>query len=415
MARDWSLDLLPMASSVPGLFSPARRVLRAAGWLAAVGLVALLALYASDGIEDRASFVRRLGIWIAFGLGIATPHVLLPDPHFRLLQLANPTGRRLYRHQLERWLPILLPLTVPAIVVSARPPVDGALMAEGVLATLVVGLLAFDAYARVGARSWDWQDDRRGGWLKGFIQKAPLFRLFVPYGLVPGLALTLWIPLAGSMLAIAGQASSVQGWPMAPGLLVLLALLALWMRRPFAADFYATNGFWAETFRSALGTEEERAPAPFTAVYWVPAPLKPSVWALLVSLDRRLPLGRFIVVGLAVVVGLAMAGAPTGVLGAALAVLILAKNAAVALTASAAVLPRPWSLSVQSAMRWFGARVFVNLRWTLLIAVAVVLVLWLGDPPGSLLVWIGLDGLASVTAAALVTLAAESHVSRQLA
>ncbi|GAB5534850.1 MAG: hypothetical protein Rubg2KO_10990 [Rubricoccaceae bacterium] len=404
-----------MASPLPGLFSPARRVLRGVVWLATVGVLALLALYASDGVEDRANFVRRLNIWIAFGLGIGTPHVLLPDPHFRLLQLANPTGRRLYRHQLERWLPILLALTAPAIVISARPPVDWTLMAEGVLATFAVGLLAFDAYARVGVRSWDWQDDRRGGGLKAFIKAAPLFRLFVPYGLVPGLMLTLRVALAGSILAIAGRATDGSVGTMSALLIGAFVSLVFQARKPFAADFYATNGFWAETFQTATGSEEEREPAPFSAMYWVPAPLKPSVWALLVSLDRRLPLGRFIVVGLAVVVGLAISGAPSGVQGAALAILILAKNAASALTASASVLPRPWSLSVQSVGKWVAARVFVNLRWTLLIAVAALLVIWLGDPPGSWLGWIGIDVLASVVAAALVTLAAESQVVRRLA
>ena len=402
-------------SGVPGLQSPVGRVLRAALWLGAVGLLSLLALYASDGFEDRGAFVRRLDIWIAFGLGIATPHILLPDPHLRLLQLANPTGERLYRHQLARWLPILLALTAPAIVISARSPIDWALMAEGVAATLVVGLLAFDSYARVGIRSWDWQDGRRGDGLKAFIHKAPAFQLFVPYGLVPGLALTLYIAFLGSFFGIAGVVADALGWSLWP--LLVVAFMALWFRsqRAFAADFYATNGFWAETFRSAAGTEEERAPAPFSAVYWVPTPLKPSVWALLVSLDRRLPLGRFIIVGLAVVVGLAIAGAPSGVLGAALAVLIVAKNAASALTASASVLPRPWSLSVQSAMHWFAARVFVNLRWTLLIAVAVLLMGGLGDRPGTLLAWVGLDVAISVLAAALVTLAAESQIVRKLA
>jgi len=401
--------------TVPGLRSPASHVFRGIVWLATIGLLALLAAYASDGVEDRANFVRRLNIWIAFGLGIATPHILLPDPHLRLLQLANPTGRRLTLHQLARWLPILLTLTAPAIIISARPPVDWALMAEGVLATLAVGLLAFDAYARVGTRSWDWQDDRRGGWLKGFIQRAPAFKLFVPYGLVPGLALTLWVALAGASLAIFGQATGGDLASLSAAWVGIFGAIWFKARRPFAADFYATNGFWAETFQSATGTEEEREPAPFSAMYWVPAPLKPSVWALLVSLDRRLPLGRFILVGLAVVVGLAASGAPAGVQGAALALLIVAKNAASALTASASVLPRPWSLSVQSAMRWFAARVFVNLRWTLLIAVAALLVGWLGDPPGSLLAWIGMDVLVSVVAAALVTLAAESQIVRQLA
>lgn len=402
-------------SGVPGLHSPAGRVLRAALWLATVGLVTLLAGYASDGTDDRATFVRTLTIWISFGLGIATPHILLPDPHLRLLQLANPTGWRLYLHQLARWLPILLPLTAPAILASARPTVDWALMAEGVLSVLAVGLFAFDRYVRVGPRSWDWQDDRRGEWLKAFIAKAPMFKLFVPYGLVPGLGLTLWVALLGSVLAIVGRVTDGDVVTMTALLAGSFLAIASSMRRPFAPSFYATNGFWAETFQTATETGEEREPAPFSAVYWVPGPLKPSVWALLVSLDRRLPLGRFILVGLAVVVGLAISGAPATVQGAALALLIVAKNAASALTATGSVLPRPWSLSVQSALRWFAARVFVNLRWTLLIAVAALLVGLFGDRPGSLLAWVGLDVLVSMGAAALVTLVAESQVVRQLA
>ena len=401
---------------VPGLRSRGGGALRLALWVLAAGLLGLLAAYASDGLapDARGTFVRRFGIWIAFGLGIATPHVLLPDPALRLLQLANPTGRRLYVHQLARWLPIPLALCVPAIVIALQVPIDVALLAEGVLATLAVGLFALDRYARVGARSWDWQDGRSGRWLKTLIRRAPVFRLFVPYGLVPSLGVTLQVALFGSALAIAGRAFEAQGWPIAPALAAVLVGLAFAMRRPFATDFYATNGFWAETFRSATGAEE-RAPAPFSAVYWVPRPLKPSVWALLVSLDRRLPLGRFVLVGIAIVAGLAVSGAPAGVVGAALVALVVAKNAAVALAASDELVPSPWSLSVQSAARWFGARAFVNLRWLPLVAVAAVLAGIVGDRPGSLGVWIALDLALSLLAAALVTLAAEARVARDLA
>ena len=403
------------APGVPGLRSPAARALRVALWALAAGLLALLAAYASDGLaaDARATFVRRFGIWIAFGLGIATPHVLLPDPALRLLQLANPTGGRLYVHQLARWLPVPLALCAPAVAIALRGPADGSLLAEGVLATLAVGLFAFDRYARVGARSWDWQDGRGGRWLKTLIRRAPIFRLFVPYGLVPSLGITLQVALFGSALAIAGRAFEARGWPIVPVLAAVLAGLAVAMRRPFATDFYATNGFWAETFRSATGAEE-RAPAPFSAVYWVPGPLKPSVWALLVSLDRRLPLGRFVLVGIAIVVGLAVSGAPSGVVGAGLVALVVAKNAAVALTASDELVPSPWSLSVQSAARWFGARAFVNLRWLPLVAVAAVLAGVVGDRPGSLAAWVGLDLALSLLVAALVTLAAEARVARDL-
>ena len=403
---------------VPGLRSPAQQAVRAAVWVAAAAVLGLLAAYASDGVEARGRFVRVVGIWIAFGLGVATPHVILPDPQLRLLQLANPTGRRLSLHQLARWLPVVLALAVPAVVVAARPPLDRALLAEGVLATLVVGLFALDVYATVGERSWDWQDDRRGAWLKAAIRRAPIFRLFVPYGLVPGLARTAWVALLGSAIAIAGLVFEARGWPLVPVLAVGVALLiarAASGRRPFARAFYATSGFWAETFQTAAGTGEEREPAPFEAVYWVPGPLKPTVWALLVSLDRRLPLGRFVVVGLALVAGLALAGAPPGVQGAALAALAVAKNAAVALTASASVLPRPWSLGVAGGGRWWLARSFVNLRWTPLVAVAAVLVGLFGERPGTLVAWVALDAALSVGAAGLVTLAAETLTARRLA
>ena len=405
-----------MSAGVPGLRSVGGRAARGLVGLAAAALLGLLAAYAADGLapDARGTFVRRFGIWIAFGLGIATPHGLLPDPALRLLQLANPTGGRLYARQLARWLPVLLALCAPAVVVASRAPVDGALLAEGVLATLATGLFALDRYARVGARSWDWQDGRRGRWLKTFIRRAPLFRLFVPYGLVPSLGVTLQVALFGSALAIAGRAFEAQGGSVAPVLAVVLAGLVVAMRRPFATDFYATNGFWAETFRSATGAEE-RAPAPFSAVYWVPGPLKPSVWALLVSLDRRLPLGRFVLVGIAIVVGLAVSGAPSGVVGAGLVALVVAKNAAVALTASDELVPSPWSLSVQSAARWFGARAFVNLRWLPLLTVAALLVGVLGERPGTVGAWVALDLALSLLAAALVTLAAEARVARALA
>ena len=85
-----------------------------------------------------------------------------------------------------------------------------------------------------------------------------------------------------------------------PGLL-LLAWSAETLRRLLPAydrAFYATNAFYSEIFRRAGGVRvADREPIPYRAVYWAPRRWKPSVWASLLQLDRKLPLGRFIALG----------------------------------------------------------------------------------------------------------------------
>lgn len=373
--------------SLPGVRTAADRRWQALACALAVGLLAFLGWTAGQDLdaEGHARLVRYLGILIAAGLGVAAPHVLFPDPHVRLLQLANWTPHALLTRTLRRWLPVPLALAVPTLVLAlstdASWPVRLALAAEGLLATLGVGLYAFARFTPVGERMVAWETGEGGQGYRAIQTWAPPLRFQVPDGLVPGLLVTGETFLVGSAVAIGGQASGLSGWGVLPALALVLAASGAVVRlRPrFDRVFYGTGGVWSDAFRAAAGPASERAPVEYAAVYWAPVPLRPAVWAGLVALDRRLPLGRAVAAGLALVGAIEWVGAPPGVRTAALALVVLGANAAVVLTASDAVLPLVLTRRLHGARAWVAIRFLMNLRWLPPLVAVLLGLAWLSD------------------------------------
>jgi hypothetical protein len=332
-------------------------------WIAAAALLSALAASAAHGLapDERAHLVHYLLVLIAAVLGIGAPHALFPDPRVSWLQLANPSASRLLLRQAGRWLPLALLPAAPLVTVAAGA--GAALAAQAVLAPLAVGLFALAQTVALGERMRAWRDGRAGGWYRALYRTAPPYRFAVPDELVPGLLATAEVFLAGAVVAVLGRASNLAPWGVLPalGLLGLAAARLAALGRTYDRAFYTTHGAWADAFHATAGPLAGRAPLAAEAVYWAPARLRPSVWAGLVSLDRRLPLGRAVAVGLAGVAAVEASGAAVGVRDAAILLLLAGTALPVALTVR--LLPPVRAERLHGPAGWSAARTLMGLRW----------------------------------------------------
>ncbi len=379
----------------------------------------LVAALAQDPTARAALF--RYGLLASGVLAVAPPLVLLPDREGPLQRLVNPTPGALLRRQLGRWLPTVAALLLPPVLIVIQRGEGHAALAEVWLLLVGVGLFAFAHYATLGPASQGWQEGSRGGWYHRAVAERPEAGFQIPPGLVPSTLAAPLIFLAAVTAALGGAllGAAAPGWGwLAPAVLLGTAGFRLARSAPaFDRLLYQTDALYAETLRSAGGREAGREPVRPEAVYWAPPSLRPHVWASLVQLDRRLPLGRLFALGVLGLWALLLQGAPLTVASAYLALLLLLKNAAVGLLAAEALAPRPFGLWVQSPLGWTLTRALVNLRWTLPLVLALALVALFHPTFGWTEVawWTGADLALALLAAAATTAAAEHRHRRRFA
>lgn len=406
-----------MKGVLPGSTSRNARIARVVAWLLGAAALAALALAAADGLDaaGRQRLVRMLVLLASGGMAVGAQYALYPSPTARRLQLSNPGPARLLRLQLGRWAPI--PLVLAAAAAAAGWP-DPTLMVEGALSVVAVGLFAFARVAALGRAVRRWEREEDGGWYRALYTWAPPVRFLVPDPLVPGMLRTGEVFLSGAVLAVAGQAvGEGLGALVAPvALLAVAAGLVARLRDRFDEAFWTSHGVWADAFRQ-VELVEGREPVRYDAVYWAPSSLRPAVWAGLVSMDRRLPLGRVAALALVFVAAVHLVDAGSGPEAGVLALYVLGLNGAVALSARDDVVPPALAHRLGGVMRWTAARFLMNVRWWPPLAATFLLLIWLAEDVGwgDLAVWTAVDLAAAALSALLVTLADRARFRRALA
>ena len=410
-----------MSAVVPGSRSRSSLWARTAGWVVSAVVLGALAAISAEGLdaEGRARLVRYVGILASIVMAVGALHVLYPVAAAQRLQLSNPSPRRLLRHQLSRWLPVPMLLAVPAVFVAmwrAEPlPV---LAVEGAVSVLALGLYAFARVSPLGLAARAWERGERGRWYRAIYTRAPSLRYSVPDAMVPGLNRTAEVFVVGSVLSIAGQAvGNGIGTLVPPVALALVAgVLVARQRGAFDRAFWTSHGVWADAFRQ-VERHEGREPVRYGAIYWAPRAVRPAVWAGLVSLDRRLPLGRVAAVGLALVAAVHFADVGDGVEATSLALYVLGINGAMALASHESIVPGNLARRVGGVARWSAARFLMNVRWVPPLVATLGLLVWLVEDVGwsDLAVWTLVDlGVAALSAFAS-TLAAHLRSRRVFA
>ena len=378
------------------------------------GAAALLGMGADVG--TRASGLRLWALGAAGVFALAPPNVLLPDPNTTLLQRLNWPSARLLRYQLGRMGPLVALAVVPAALLAYADPAAplqhlGAKTVALGQALLLMGGAAGDSFvhfATLGPRSQAWQEGQAGQWYARAVEEQGQ-GVSLPRGLVPALfATTRCFALALTAVLVSGAGAQaglpVVAWGAGLALAGWAALRLRRHRKGYDRHFYQTTAFYAEVMGGGV-TASEREPVPYSALYWVLPRWRPSVWASLRQLDRRLPLGRLVALAHAGLWLLCLRGAPSALVAGYLAVLFIAQTATCALLTTPAAAPPAFQLTLQSVGDWIGTRTFVNLRWLGAHAGSLALVALFDDTYGAAWVglWAGLHGALSLVAAAVAT------------
>ncbi len=396
------------------------------------GVGYLFAALAAVGEASARDVLLRYGFVAAGAFAVAPPHVLLPDAAVPWLQLLNPSPRALLLRQARPWGFVVAAFLVPPIVLALevgtteRGTIEvgdvGWPLLEVLLVVLGVGVYAFEHYTGIGPVSQAWQEGARGERYRRLVAKDSRASLHISHGLVPTVlasarifALSAAVILTSAWLANAGR-TGVAWLPAA--VLLGYSLLRLLRRVPqYDRDFYATNALYVEVLTAGGVRETMREPLRPESVYWAPRALRPYVWASLVQLDRRLPLGRLFALGVLGLFVLLARGAPGSVLAGTLLLGLGAKNAAVFCLAAPPLAPPAFDLALQSPAGWVATRALVNLRWTLPLALALGLAALVSDAVTALdlLLWSGVDVALALVTAWLATYAADLRYRRRFA
>lgn len=389
-------------------------------------MVYVAALLAGDASVDG----RRVGLrmWALFSAGVfavAAPNVLAPDPSAPIMQLLNRPSSALLRVQLSRWARVLALFVLPVWVLAFFDPDAFAqhLIAKASLAlqstgiVVATGLYAFDVYTTIGATSQAWHEGKRGHWYQAV--KTSGYGFDVPMGLVPALFATVRCFGAGIVVVLLG--ATVYGmnpaWAWVPGIAFLgWTVLRIARHRPaFDRHYYHTNAFYDEVLGGGSVGPSTRDPVEIDSLYWIPHRFRPTAWASLRQLDRRLPLGRLVALGhLVLWVLLAQDAAPAAVTST-LLLIVGMQNGVIGLLASDRMAAPTLHLTLHSPLHWWTARTLANLRWLAPLLASLALVATVSDalPWSSLYVWGSVNLIAAITAAGLTTVAVEVRTRRQ--
>jgi hypothetical protein len=397
---------------------PGGRIVRAAALLLLAGALGGVAAVMADAPTARESLLRYTFAAVAV-LAVAPIHVLLPDQAVPWLQRLNPPPGGLLRRALGRWAGVVAATLAPVLGLAIYRG-GGVSALEAALVIIGLGALAFERTMILGPLSQAWQEGTRGELYRRLIARDARASLQVPHGMVPGTlsSAVLFAVGAGAILATvaAAAASSALGW--VPG-----GVLAGWggvrlarLAPGFDRAFYHTSGLYEELLRGG-GVRAGRAALGYEAVYWVPRRWRPHAWAGLLQLDRRLPLGRLVALGVLGLWGVLVWGVSEAAVVGYIAVGLLARNATILLHAAPHLSPAARHLAFQSVSDWAATRFWINARWVLATAgalgVAALFSARIGW--GHVAAGVGLDLLLAALTALAATYTTEHRLRRRYA
>ena len=375
---------------------------------------------------EAAARASGLRLWAVAGAGLfamAPPNVLLPDPNTPLLQLLNWSPARLLRYQLGRLGPLVLLVSLPAVLLAFADPamplhhldVKAAALGQTLLLLLGAAGDSFAHFATLGPRSQAWQEGTSGEWYARAVEEQGQ-GVSLPRGLVPALFATtrcFVVALAAIIVSAAGAQADLAWAAWGPGLVLLgWAGVRLWNERSaFDRHFYHTTAFYDEVMGGGTLHAEGRDPIPYDALYWVPPRWRPATWASLRQLDRRLPLGRLVALGHAGLWLLCLQNVPALVTTGYLALFFTAQTATCGLLTTRTAAPVAFQRTLQSTTAWIGTRTFANLRWLAAHAGSLAVVVFFDADYdwGWMLTWTAVHVGLSLGAATIATLAHEGE------
>ncbi|MEX0779263.1 MAG: hypothetical protein WD491_14355 [Balneolales bacterium] len=382
-------------------------------------LVYAVVLLAGDAsLEQRVVTSRFWGFALAGFFAFIIPHLLFPDKRIDWIQMLNLQPAALMLHQARKLFPLIALLYITyALLAYYDPgqwtiaiPEKTSLFAQGILIITAVAAYAFYRFVIIGLLSQEWHEGKRG---KKLLQSLEAMgqSSAVPPGMIPSLTATSMIAAIGMLLVVFTAyltAFEITVLSYLPGLILLTySGVRLYNIRPvYDRYFYRGNAFYDELFRNPKAFKSEaREPIAYDAVYWVPHAWRHAVWACLRQLDRRLPMGRIMLLFIVFLWFLFWTDVSFNLISAWLVIIITAKNVASYILTTPQFAPLPFQFTIQSPAGWVLTRFFVNIRWTPAIILSLgVVAVFQGDVEFSMpLYWAAFDLIFSILTAFIIT------------
>lgn len=392
-----------------------------------VAIILGIGLAAGLTSDEKIILLRYLNFTFAGILAFAVPWILFPQRQMYSFQALNPGVNQILRILLKRMGKIAL----PGIFLLGSASLSGefiGLFSDGTLIqnlvilgeniSLFAGIVIYITYryARMGYVSQLWQEGQRGHKFMAFSQETG--GIGVPAGSLPTLGTTLITGIFGMLAVVFGAyMQGITGLPLNAlgGLILMFVGLRGWKHiyKRLDVDFFHTHGFYDELFHNPGGKSDGgRDPIPIQSLYWVPISIRTLVWISLRQMDRKIPVGRILVVGFLLYWSLIYGGILDQKLVIIVPVLlILIKNLSVFRIINVAFAPHQFQQRMGSPVKWFLARTFINLRWTLPVAILTFLTQWQVDVVTIEIwkYWLIADIFFAITCAAIATISHEKR------
>lgn len=400
-------------------------------WILLIAATVSLGFGIAGGVppEERLLMLRYVYFIQAAVLAFVTPWILFPQKPLYLFLATNPANSVLLRVLLGRLSAFFVGFAILVITISLAGFETtlvfkhGLLLADGLLFTIGIFVFASYRFLRMGQVSQLWQEGNRGKQLLTYMKEAGSGP-GVPAGSLPTVGTTTLVALVGMMAVILGAYSyAIFGVNFhAVGALALLLLGVVgWLKRfkKLDVDFYHTHAFYNELFRNPGGVADAgRDPIPINALYWVPPTLKPIVWLSLRQMDRKIPVGRLMLIAFLLFWSFIYGGfLGTEFLFMLPVLIIFGKNSAIFRLTSDQFAPSRFQQIMASPTKWFLARCYINLRWLLLLHFFTLLTVLFVDniTMDFWYIWIGIDVLAATIVPGIITWRKEGQMKYKYA
>lgn len=335
--------------------------------------------------------VVALRMFLFFGsalIAFITPYILFPDPYSALMQLGNAGARTILKHLFRRaailWIGALI--FIAAICFGdLNEPLAGLPTKLNYFITgflFFTGLLVFSIcrYTRSGNNSQFWKESERGRELRATMGE--YFKYPVDPGAIPSFINTIVVGGLGMIAVSAGAVLYVNFgmfYEIIPALLFIIT--ALYSVRKLISDlvsnYYASGAFFNEFFGETITGKESASKIEVQQLWWVPAPIKSHVWAVLLQLDRKFPAGRAILAGHIIIWLLSYQRPGDELMFSAWLLFALFHHAIIVVSLSDHYLPSWFQRWIGTDVQWIFVRMWIQFRWILLLVVSILFNLWI--------------------------------------
>ncbi|MCC5915296.1 MAG: hypothetical protein JJU46_13040 [Balneolaceae bacterium] len=342
---------------------------------------------------ERIVTVRYLLFALSGFIAFATPYLFFPDKNTPILQQGNMRGGAFLGYLMQKQSRFYSPFCFLLAVLlfgDLNDPTGSLGLKAGhfiyaVTFTTALNLMALSRYVKSGRDSQFWQESEKGREMRRKV--AYYFKYPIDPGSIPSLINTLLLTTAGMVIVIAGALlESLPGAIAEPvtGLLFLAfgAAMTMKLRDEPGRHFYPTNAFFSEFFGGGAKEDSVTERREAEQLWWVPSPIRANVWQFLQQTDRRIPAGRVVAAGHALVWFIAYQRPEEEFLTTIWVLFAISHHFFVLLTMQGSISPSWLHRWMGSPFSWLMSRFWMQVRWILPLVVSMSTQLFVFGVPG---------------------------------